>query len=76
MVLTWDEFTVDESIYFPKFRIDEHFSRNICDKPAVRRSCVRGVLKLSRKVSFYITRFYAPTLLITVRGQEIKQLID
>ena len=66
MVLVWENFTVDESIYFPKFRIDEYSSMNACDKAHVRRSCIRAVLRLSRKVSFYVTRFYAPTLLITM----------
>lgn len=65
MMLVWENFTVDESIYFPKFRIDDHFSSNTCGLAHERRSCIRGVLKLSRKVSFYFTRFYAPTLLIT-----------
>lgn len=65
MVLVWENFTVDESIYFPKFRIDEYYALDECEKEPERRSCIRGVLALSRKVSFYVTRFYAPTLLIT-----------
>lgn len=65
MVLVWENFTVDESIYFPKFRIDEYYALDECETEPERRSCIRGVLALSRKVSFYVTRFYAPTFLIT-----------
>lgn len=66
MILTWEKFTVDDSIYFPKFRIDSFSSQNSCGDTEERRSCIRGILQLSRKVSFYVTRFYAPTFLITV----------
>lgn len=65
IMLSWGNFTVDESIYFPKFRIDNYFAENSCDDEYERRSCIRGVLRLSRKVSFYFIRYYAPTLLIT-----------
>lgn len=67
--LQWDSFTVDESIYFPKFRIDSYSTASNCTCPNIHKvgdeSCVRAIVHLSRKVSFYIVRFYAPTLLIT-----------
>lgn len=65
MILIWEKFTVDDSIYFPKFRIDSFSAENSCGDMEERRSCIRGILQLSRKVSFYVTRFYAPTFLIT-----------
>ena len=65
MMLVWENFTVDDSIYFPKFRIDDYFTSSICDREPVRRSCIRGIVRMSRKVSFYVTRYYAPTLLVT-----------
>lgn len=66
-MLDWEDFVVDETLYFPKFRVDSFEKSLVCSPRAVRmeRSCVRGVLSMSRKVSFYVTRFYAPTILIT-----------
>lgn len=67
--LLWDRFAVDETIYFPKFKIDSFATSGNCTSPDIhkvgRKSCIRGIVNLSRKVSFYVTRFYAPTLLIT-----------
>lgn len=66
MILTWQNFTMDPGMYFPKFRIYDYETLESCpgiytDKD---RSCVRASLKMSRKFSFYMTRFYAPTILI------------
>jgi hypothetical protein len=57
---------MDPGMYFPKFRIYDFETLDTC--PGVYtendRSCVRASLKMSRKFSFYMTRFYAPTILI------------
>lgn len=67
--LSWDSFTVDETIYFPKFKIDSYSSAPNCNHPNIHgvgsKSCIRAIVNLSRKVSFYVTRIYAPTILIT-----------
>lgn len=57
---------MDPALYFPKFRIYDHELLESCPgvKTEMNRSCVRASLKMSRKFSFYMTRFYAPTILI------------
>lgn len=67
--LTWDSFDLDETIYFPKFRIDSHAALPNCSSASSSsrddKSCIRGSISFSRKVSFYATRFYGPTIFIT-----------
>lgn len=74
IALKWDLFVVDTHIYFPKFHIFEFTEQN-CTHPDFTenhsitepsKSCIRGVVKLSRKLSYYITRYYAPSFLIVV----------
>jgi hypothetical protein len=50
----WDKFTVDETIYFPKFRIDSVATAPNCTSPDIHgvgsKSCVRAIINMSRKV--------------------------
>ena len=67
--LVWDHFSVDETIYFPKFMIDNYSTAPNCTEPNIHKvgskSCVRAIVSLSRKLSSYLIRIYAPTILIT-----------
>jgi hypothetical protein len=69
LILQWDQFSIDETIYFPKFTIDSYSMPPNCTSPNIHKigiqSCIRGIVNLSRKVSYYITRIYAPSFLIT-----------
>lgn len=63
--LTWSSFDLDETIYFPKFSIDSHTGLSDCPKRMTDKSCIRASISLSRKLSFYVTRVFAPTTFIT-----------
>lgn len=65
--LQWDTFEVDSSINFPKFTIyDYEVDDCSSSEENSNSSCIRGILKLSRKLSYYVIRIYAPSFLIVI----------
>ncbi|XP_054160474.1 glycine receptor subunit alpha-2-like [Oppia nitens] len=66
LLMQWEDFVSGYSNY-PKFRI-----RSIYTDSCVRTSyvgnfsCMRGTLKLVRRVSYYVIRVYAPTFLSVI----------
>ncbi|KAI1278007.1 Serine/threonine-protein kinase 10 [Halotydeus destructor] len=74
--IQWAAFQVDSSINYPKFTIYDYgqgrctnFERaefeSKFDRP-LNTSCIRGSIKMSRKLSYYLIRIYSPSFLIVV----------
>ncbi|KAI1298773.1 Glutamate-gated chloride channel alpha [Halotydeus destructor] len=64
--LVWGKFELKPQ-RFPKFYLYSHYSENCTHlDDYLDRSCIRGSIKLFRKLGHYVIRVYAPSFLMTI----------